>query len=145
MSDIGISSYERRTFRVEGIRVTGSNMQEVAEWCGGAVKESRPTGYAESYPYVEVVVGHVASRTQLARATVGMWITRLTKDNNFRVYKARSFAEAFQEILSEEEKRGKIQTLVEELMHVAKFGDEESNSDEAIAKEFAEHFMHVLD
>lgn len=130
---------------MEAIRVTGSNMEEVAEWCDGKVKESRPTGYAESYPYVEVVVGHVASRTQLARATVGMWITRLTKANNFRVYKARSFEEAFEEILSEEEKLGKIQNLVEELMHVARFGDAESSSDEAISKEFAEHFLHVLD
>lgn len=128
------TAFQHKTLVVQAIQITVDNMKEVAEWCGGSVKKSQPTGYSQRYPYVEVVVGHIAGRTQLARAAVGMWITCLTKDNNFRVYKARSFDETFLEIMSEEEKRGKIRSLVEEL-----------TSDETIVKDFTEHFLHVLD
>jgi hypothetical protein len=35
--------FERYTFRVEAVRVTTSNLEEIAEWCGGRVVSTEPT------------------------------------------------------------------------------------------------------
>lgn len=38
---MGIQNYHRIPFNVEAVQVTPENRQEVAEWCGGTVDESK--------------------------------------------------------------------------------------------------------
>jgi hypothetical protein len=104
------SDWARKTFRVKAIRITAENMAELAEWCGGEIRDSDlPATNAAS---IGVPTGHVGGRTQRTWAYVGDWITRLSDANNFRVYKNRSFLLAFQEIMSESEKYAKIHEML---------------------------------
>lgn len=107
------ATYERRTFRVQAIRVTQENMRELAEWCGGDLARTLDVNERD---YISVPVGHVNGRERLARAYVGNWITRLTEANNFRVYKDKSFVEAFRAIMNDTEKYAKTLELVKAAM-----------------------------
>lgn len=104
------TTFKRRTFRVQAVRVTKENMRDLAEWCGGELARTLDENYRD---YISVPVGQVNGRVRLARAYVGNWITRLTEANNFRVYKDSSFTEAF---MSDEEKRAKVHQLVRAAM-----------------------------
>lgn len=109
------ATFERKTFRVQAIRVTAENMQELAEWTGGELGVTNAS-YDEGRPFVNVPVGHVNGRERLARAYVGNWITRLSEGNNFRVYKDKSFVEAFRAIMADTEKYAKVLELVKAAM-----------------------------
>jgi hypothetical protein len=107
------ATFERRTFRVQAIRVTKENMREISEWCGGDLARTLDENQRE---YISVTVGHVNGRPRLARAYAGNWVTRLTEGNNFRVYKDKSFTEAFSPILSDAQKRSCVLQLVKAAM-----------------------------
>jgi len=122
------ATYERRTFRVQAIRVTKENMRELAEWCGGDLARTLDENERD---YISVTVGHVNGRPRLARAYAGNWVTRLTEGNNFRVYKDKSFVEAFRAILDDTEKYAKVHQLVRAAMReqdAATYHGESSNT-----------------
>lgn len=100
------ATYERKTFRVEAVRVTSTNMDEVAEWCGGRLVDS------SNYGRKHVMVPTGKNSESLAPAFVGNWITCLDKGRSFRVYKERSFLEAFRGILSETERFAKVHEML---------------------------------
>lgn len=107
------ATYERKTFRVEAVRITSTNMEEVAEWCGGRVVKVQDYGwgvYDQGRSYVQVPTGH--QHDKIAHAHIGNWVTCLTKTNSFRVYKEKSFLMAFRGILSETEKYAKVHELL---------------------------------
>jgi hypothetical protein len=89
-------------------------MRDLAEWCGGDL--ARTLDDENSRDYVSVPVGHMNGRERLARAYVGNWVTRLSEANNFRVYKDKSFLEAFREIMADTEKYAKVLELVKAAM-----------------------------
>lgn len=98
------TTWERKTFRVQAIRVTAENIHELAGWCGGEVKNA----LTENSAYIIVP----ARARSTSRARIGDWITRLTDSNNFRVYQAKSFLEAFREIADEARRREEIHEIV---------------------------------
>jgi len=112
------TTYQRKTFRVQAIRVTEENMKELADWCGGQFKieTSGPHGGLGD-PYIQVAIGRVQGRPQHASAYVGDWVTRLSAGNNFRVYKSKSFLEAFQEIANHEEKYAEVHQVIVNAMN----------------------------
>lgn len=119
-------TYRRKTFTVQAIQATVDNMKGLAEWCGGDVVVywpdiSRQSGdyYRAGHTCVEVVIGRVQGREKKARAYPGDWITRLHDTNNFRVYRNKSFLEAFEEVRSEIEKREAVMKLMERALTVS--------------------------
>lgn len=113
-------TYRRKTFTVQAIQVTAENMKGLAEWCGGNVivywpDISRQSGdYREGQTCVEVVIGRVNGREQKARAYPGDWITKLHDTNNFRVYREKTFLQAFEKVRTEIEKRVAVMDLLTE-------------------------------
>lgn len=99
---IDISTFERKTFRVQAVQVTVQNMKLLGEWCGGEFKAPEAPGRRA---YVAVPNGRGQN---ISRAYVGDWITRLTEANSCRVYSQNQFAEAFKPIKSTEAKEAVI-------------------------------------
>lgn len=118
-------TYRRKTFTVQAIQVTVENMKGLAEWCRGEVIVYFPDIHKQSGDYragqtcVEVVIGQVNGRVQKARAYPGDWITKLYDTENFRVYRNKTFLEAFEEVRSEMEKREKVMELMERALTVS--------------------------
>jgi hypothetical protein len=102
------TTFARATFRVEAARVTTKNLDEIAEWCGGRIANLDDHGRV----HVKVPTGNINGREQIAHAYIGTWVTCLEKTRNFRVYKEKSFTEAFREVLSEEEKYARVHELI---------------------------------
>lgn len=122
--NVQIETFERKTFRVQAVRVTTTNMKELGDWCGGVFKAPEAPGRRA---YVEVPNGRPGNTI---RAYVGDWITRLTEANSCRVYKDRSFLEAFRQIVSDSEKQARIQQYIRAAMQVqdvATYHGESSN------------------
>lgn len=107
------TTFERKTFRVQAVRVTQENMGELAEWCGGAVvnADRHPDDVTQ---YIEVETTRMSGSK--SHAWVGDWIARLSADHCFRIYRDKSFLEVFQEVSSESRKREKIMDLLAEFL-----------------------------
>jgi hypothetical protein len=103
--------FERYTFRVEAVRVTTANLEEIAEWCGGRVVET--PGYAPGRKHIQVPTGPTGKG--LDRAHLGNWVTCLVKARSFRVYKEKSFLEAFHSIMSDTEKYAKVHQMLTQI------------------------------
>lgn len=99
-------TYERETFRVEAVRVTSTNMVEVAEWCGGRIVDSDGNGRR----HIHVPTGK--NEEKIAHAFIGNWVTTLVNVRSFRVYKEKSFIESFRGIMSESEKFAKVHEIL---------------------------------
>lgn len=133
---IGISTFQRKTFRVQAVQVTVQNMKTIGEWCDGEFKAPEAPG-RRAYVAVPGRGDHII------RAYVGDWITRLTDKNAFHVYSNKQFMLSFDSVLSEDEKRAKIQGLLEELFSIDT--DRSDRMHKELTAEFTKHFMHVLD
>ena len=86
MTDTTLSTthFVRKPFFVDGIRVTKENMEEVASWCKGIMKETQPKEKNKRpSPYIEVEVHRPANDRQ-KRAFIGDWV--LQAENGFKVY-----------------------------------------------------------
>ena len=103
-------TFERATFRVEAVRVTTKNLKEIAEWCGGRVVNLDDVGVGRTH--IKVPLGRIEGREKIAHAYLGNWVTCLEGTQNFRVYREKSFLNAFHEVTSEAEKFAKIHELV---------------------------------
>ena len=109
------ATFERRTFKVQAIRVTAENIRELAEWCGGVLIDGHLP--ATNAAYIRVPVSNITGREQTVQAHAGDWITRLTDANNFRVYKNRSFLQAFREIADEAQRYAEVHAVIVSAMH----------------------------
>lgn len=114
------TTWERKPFTVKAIRVTLDNMWEVADWCNGRYM----IAYGGSgRPCIEVKLGHdERNKPKYSRAYIGDWVTLLPGQNSFQVYRDKSFLEAFQQVVSEMEKRSKMLEAIEKAMHGNKWG-----------------------
>lgn len=94
-------TFERHTFRVQAVRVTSKNLDEIAEWCGGRVVR-------DGGGKLNIQVPLDIQRTRIDRAFIGYWVTRLEDSNSFRVYREQSFLGAFRKVMDEAEKFAEI-------------------------------------
>lgn len=124
------TTWERRTFRVRAVRVTAENIAELAEWCGGEIKDAGLP--ATNAAYIKVPTrGSAASR-----AHIGDWITKLGYTDNYRVYQNKSFLQAFREIFNEEQKYAEIHQVIVNAMRkqdVATYNGESSKGMDLVA------------
>lgn len=95
-----LRSFQRKTFQVQAVKITASNIRQMAEWCGG--QYMTPENRA---PYIVVPRGHNGNTV---RGYIGDWVTRLSSANNYHVYKDHVFREAFKELPGEVEKLSKV-------------------------------------
>lgn len=86
--------FVRKPFYVDGVRVTKANMDEVAEWCKGTVKETEPkVKDKRPSPFIEVEV-HNPMNDRQKRAFVGDWV--LQSENGFKVYTDQALRTTFE-------------------------------------------------
>lgn len=137
------SAYQRKPFRVQAIQVTDENLSDLAEWCGGAVRLEED-GFDGFKSYVDVPTTKATSRYRLqrVRAYVGDWLVRLTEDNNFKIYKTRSFLEIFEEVPSDEKEEQAILELLQEAFSIDTEQSNESPDD--LADEYAKKIVELV-
>lgn len=81
--------FVRKPFYVTGVQVTEENIHEVAEWCGGLVREN-----GEGKPFIKVHTTKAMYDRQ-TRAIPGDWV--LKAGNSWKVYTNKAFKEVFEE------------------------------------------------
>lgn len=138
-------TYRRKTFTVQAIQVTTDNMKGLADWCDGNViiyfpDTSRQSGdYRAGQTCVEVVIGVVNGRPQKARAYPGDWITKLLDADDFRVYRNKTFLEAFEEVRSEFVKREAVRAVMESAIAGVSRGDLED-----LVAQYSDEIMNIF-
>lgn len=81
---LSTTHFVRKPFYVDGVRVTKENIEEVAQWCGGTIKETQPKDKNKKPSrYIEVEV-HRPMNERQKRAFTGDWV--LQAENGFKVY-----------------------------------------------------------
>lgn len=90
--------YAKKVFYIEAVRVTLTNMEQVAEWCGGVVQHTRakPEKDYPASPYVKVNV-HNPRTVRQTRAFVGDWVVK-AENNVWRTYPHKAFCLAFEPV-----------------------------------------------
>lgn len=93
-SSMELTRYASKPFYVDAVEVTEENMQEVAKWCKGSVRQM-PTAdvNAEAVNFIKVRVHHPRSDRQ-TKAFVGDRVLHGTA-NGFKVYTPNAFDNAF--------------------------------------------------
>lgn len=85
------NKFARRPFYVDAVRVSDTNIEEVAAWCGGEVISS--SGSEGTYIKVEV---HRPLTSRQTQAFFGCWVLR--SGNGFKVYEAKAFDKSFEKV-----------------------------------------------
>lgn len=83
-----IQKFQRKPFPVEGVRVTTSNMEDVAKWAAGEIKTS-----AKGVKHIYIATHRPMTERQ-TMAFVGDWI--LYADRGFKIYTQNAFSRNFE-------------------------------------------------
>lgn len=86
-----IVNYVRKQFPVRAARVTPMNLEELAKWCGGQIKEGEKEGNF-SRKFIKVRVAFPVSDRQ-TEARVGDWLVK--SGRLFKVYNDKAFRRTF--------------------------------------------------
>ena len=108
------STFQRKTFRVRSMQITAENLHDISKWCNGTVVQERNIDN-EIVVYLIVTTSRVNGRVEKVKAFVGDWVSCLTTANHFKVYRNQAYVEAFEPILSTEERREAVAELLEEM------------------------------
>ena len=81
--------FARKAFHVDAVRVSESNIEEVAEWCQGTIKEG-PDG-----KFIQVKVHRPLTERQ-TQAYIGDWV--LCAGTGFKVYVPKAFDKSFEKV-----------------------------------------------
>jgi len=107
-------TYQRRTFRVLAIQVRVDNIEALAKWCGGVLMDDDLP--ATNTAYIQVPISNIMGREQTTRAHIGDWLTRLVDADNYRVYKNKSFGQAFKEVADDAQRYAEVHSIVVNVM-----------------------------
>lgn len=116
---IATQKFTRKSFEVEAVRVDESNMEEIAQWCGGKVRTEKPWSpkdskkdlteeqkeYAEAHEkrttddqpgrkHIKVKVKNPINDRQ-TKAFVGDWVLYTDERSGFKVYNNHAFERSF--------------------------------------------------
>lgn len=138
------TTFQRKTFCVKAIRVTVTNMEELAEWCGGVVK-IEPSGSGEFKAFVEIASNRVPRRRGEIRAYMGDWITCLSEGNNFKVYKNKTFLEAFEEIRSVMDKYAAVLQIVRDINRADRVGATDFDGEYLDSEDIANQIVSLFE
>lgn len=90
---LSIQTYARKPFLVQAIKVTTANMDQIAQWCGGAVLTEKQ-GRRE-VKYIKVDVTRPMTEKQ-SKAYAGDLV--LKASSGYKVYTAAAFEACFDEV-----------------------------------------------
>jgi hypothetical protein len=97
------TKFQSKTYIVQATQVRPDNIEELAEWCGGEYIESyepdtfvQSGNYRTGQPCIEMVSGLGRRRV---RAFIGDWVTKVDGRDIFKIYREKTFKEAFEEVL----------------------------------------------
>lgn len=106
---LDVTQFTRKAFYVDAVQVTSSNIEKVAEWCGGEVREGRPDRDLQNAmeggkglvpeKYVHVRVYRPMNDRQ-TKAFVGDWV--LYAGKGYKVYTNSAFQNSFTAVEEEE-------------------------------------------
>jgi hypothetical protein len=82
-----VEQFVRRSFPVDGVRVTVENFEEAAEWCNGDIRQDD-----DGTKYIQVRVQTPLTARQ-TKAYVGDWL--LYAGRGYKVYMDRAFRKSF--------------------------------------------------
>lgn len=85
--------FARKPFYVDAVRVSETNMEEVAAWCGGKIVEALEGANDASHIKVEV---HRPLTERQTQAFVGDWV--LFAGSGFKVYTPKAFDKSFEKV-----------------------------------------------
>lgn len=96
------TTFRSKTFIVEAKQVKAGDMEAIAEWCGGEFVDSYHPEFDQStikfgQPCIEIAIPHTNGRKM--RAFIGDWVTHISGSDRFKVYRDKTFKEAFEEVL----------------------------------------------
>lgn len=83
-----ITRYARKPFTIEAVRVTSSNLQDVAKWCESDVRIDEK---GKNHVFVRV---HRPINDRQSKAYVGDWV--LKAGTGFKVYTNKAFHNSFE-------------------------------------------------
>lgn len=89
MSDLEIKSFVRKPFEISAVKVTAENMEAVADWSGGEVREN-----AEGRKFIKIDTYRPINSRQ-TRAYPGDWVLYAGTINSFKVYMDAAFNNSF--------------------------------------------------
>lgn len=113
------TTFQHKTFIVQAKQVTPEDMEELAEWCGGTLTEVESYGwdvYDHGRPCIEIEVPRSNGRKM--RAFAGDWITHISGSDKFKVYRDKTFKEAFEEVLRDFPEEMMRRVVREEMMYL---------------------------
>ena len=84
--------FARKTFYVDAARVSELNIEEVASWCSGTIKQDQ-TGHT----YIDVNVDRPLNDRQ-TQAYVGDWVLASVNGKGFKVYTPKAFDKSFEKV-----------------------------------------------
>lgn len=93
MEKLATQKFIRRPFEVEGVQVTPENLELVAAWCNGDVREETPKTGGSPKKYVKVRVLRPLNERQ-TMAFPGDFV--LYAGTGYKVYTFKSFLKVFQ-------------------------------------------------
>jgi hypothetical protein len=97
---LDIEKFIRKSFPVDAVRVTVDNLEEVAKWCSGEIREDttedNPSGHSKM---IWVMVQYPMNDRQ-SKAYVGDWV--LYSGRGYKVYTDRGFRKVFDEKVAEQ-------------------------------------------
>ena len=99
MSRITTTRYIRKPLYVDAVRVTQSNLEEIAAWCQGEIRQDEVPGKGTTKKYVRVRV-HNPKVPRQTKAFVGDWI--LYTERGYKVYTHPAFLASFDKAPSPE-------------------------------------------
>ena len=85
------TTFVRRPFEVQAVRVTVENIHQISEFTGDLVQPENP----ERLPYIQVDLRKVKNRIKIR---VGQWVTFNPKSGTVQVYKDEAFHAQFKEL-----------------------------------------------
>ena len=91
---IETQKYSRRPFDVEAVRVTKTNMGDVADWCKGNVVDVPGTETTKAESFIQVDV-HAPANERQSRAFPGDYVLLLEGGKSFKVYTTKAFNKNF--------------------------------------------------
>jgi hypothetical protein len=92
-TNLEIRDYYRKRFPVKVVEVTPDNMQDVAQWCNGKIKEKQILGGKGTMKFIKVDVFRPLN-TRQSEAYVGDFV--LYHRNGYKVYTPNAFHESFE-------------------------------------------------
>jgi hypothetical protein len=94
-NNLTLVQLSRKKFQVEGVQVTATNIEAVAEWCGGTLVEAPEISHVDDVynPYIKVEVFRPMNERQ-TKAFIGDWV--LFAGKGYKVYTQKALDKSFE-------------------------------------------------